>query len=81
MSRAIELTDEHYEIIERVAARRGQTPAALLAGLIEELDDPDGERRSYETEDWFEHLGATEEQVMVASLIAQTRGSAADADA
>lgn len=74
MTKVIELSDEQYPIIERAAAMRSQTPADLLAELIEDLGRHDGAPRHYETEDWFRHLGATEEQITEARRIALTRG-------
>jgi hypothetical protein len=56
MSRAIELSDEQYETIARVAASRGITPDAVLAQLIDGLRDPLTQPRYYELEDWFRHL-------------------------
>lgn len=67
MSKVIELTDEQYQAIERAAQTRGQTPDALLAQLlaqvIEELRDPHRDPRYYETDEWFRHLGASEEMI------------------
>ncbi len=47
-----------------------------------ELDPSDEEAgaEGYETEDWFEHLGASEEQIAVAEQIAQTRSNGLYAD-
>lgn len=63
MSKVIELSDDQYQTIERAAAARGQTPDALLARVIDELRDPQADARYYDTEEWFRHLGATEEQI------------------
>jgi hypothetical protein len=60
MSKVIELSDEQYRTIEQAAARRGQTPDALLAHLIDELRDPRHEPRYYETDEWLRHLGMSE---------------------
>src|SRR5690348_6540216 len=62
MSKVITLTDEQYRTVERAAAR-GQTPETLLAEVIEELRDPHGEPRYYETDDRLRHLGMSEERI------------------
>ncbi len=79
MGKVIELSDEQYETIERVAAARGQTPGAVIAGLIAELAAQNG-AQYYETDDWFRHLGASEEQIAVAQQIAETRSNGYRAD-
>jgi hypothetical protein len=73
MSRALELTDDQYEIFTQAAAARGQTPAELLAAWIEELRESNQEPHHYETEEWFRHLGATEDQIVEAKRIARDR--------
>jgi hypothetical protein len=81
VSRVIELSDEHYRTIERVAAARRQSPASLLANLIESLATSEvGGSPSYETGDWFRHLGATEEQIGEAERVVQARRRTPDAD-
>ncbi len=59
MSKAIQLSDEQYQTFERAAETRGQTPAGLLAQLIEELRDRDP--HYYETDDWLRYLGMSDE--------------------
>jgi predicted DNA-binding protein len=82
MTRVIELTEEQYHTLEQAAAERGRTPDVLLAELIEDLRDRDREPHYFETEDWFRHLGATEEQIAESAKIAQERGrEPRDADA
>jgi len=73
MSKSIELTDEQYATIEQAAKMQGRTPAALIAQWVENLRGGDRERGAYETEDWFRHLGATEEQIAEARRIARSR--------
>ena len=62
MSEMIEISEEHYRVLESAARALGQTPQTLLAHMIDSLT-VSGTRRVYETEDWFRHLGATEEQI------------------
>ena len=38
MSRVIELTDEQYETLRRVAEARGQTPDAVIAAEDDDAD-------------------------------------------
>jgi hypothetical protein len=63
MSKTIELTDEQYTILEEAAAARGKEAEALLAELIDEVRDPMKHPRYHETDDWFRHLGMSEEEV------------------
>ena len=79
MSKVIELTDEQYQTLAQAAAARGQTLDALLAEWIEELRDRNREPRYYETDDWFRHLGATEEQIAEAKRMAQARSETGNA--
>lgn len=79
MSKAIELSDEQYRTIELAAAARGQTPAALLARVIDDLRDPRTDPRHYETGEWFRHLGATDEQIVESTRRAADERSNADA--
>ena len=74
MSRVIELTEEQYRAIEDAARAEGQTPDALVATWIEGLRTRGP--RYFETEEWFRHLGATEEQIAEARHIARERGDA-----
>lgn len=73
MSRILELTDEQYETFSQAAAAKGQTPEELLAAWIEELREGNREPHHYETEEWFRHLGATEDQIAEAKRIARER--------
>ena len=81
MSKTIELTDEQYATITRVAQERGQTPAALITEVMQELRDPDREPRWYETDDWLRHLGVSDERIHRANeRLAQARRPMANAD-
>jgi len=63
ISRVTKLSDEQYPSLERAAAARGQTPGDLLAKVIDAPRDPHGDPRYFDTDEWFRHLGATEEQI------------------
>ena len=78
MSKTIQVTDEQYETITRAAASRGTTPEAVLAQLIEELRDPLTQPRYYELEDWFRHLGMSDDEIADVKSEAEADG---DADA
>jgi hypothetical protein len=73
MPKTIELTDEQYATITRAAQERGQSPAMLVAEVAEELRDPLYTPRYFETDEWFRHLGATDEQIAEAYRIARSR--------
>lgn len=82
MSKVIELSDEQYRTIERAAAARGQTPDDLLAKVIDALRDPHQDPRYFDTDEWFRHLGATEEEITESARLArEERGEGANADA
>lgn len=70
MSHVLELTDEQYQTIERATAECGQTPDALIASWIAALDAAPEVLVPYETEDWFRHLGLTEEQIAESARLA-----------
>ncbi|HEX6123546.1 MAG TPA: hypothetical protein VFY89_10320 [Ktedonobacterales bacterium] len=78
MSKTIQVTDEQYETITRAAASRGTTPEAVLAQLIEGLRDPLTQPRYYEMEDWFRHLGMSDDEITDIKREAEADG---DADA
>lgn len=63
MSHMFEVTEEQYQILEHAAQSKGQTPDALLARWIEELRDPRVQPRYYETDEWFRHLGMSDEEI------------------
>jgi len=86
MSKVIELSDEQYRTVERAAAARGQNPDTLLAEAlaqaIEELRDPHTDPRYYETDDWLQHLGVSEERIREANARFVAHATeAVDADA
>lgn len=60
MSHVIELSEKAYETLQELAAREGQSSATVMEALIESArrDGP-----FYETEDWFRHLGMTDEDI------------------
>jgi cobalamin biosynthesis protein CbiD len=76
MSYVIELSDEQYETLQRAAEERGETLANLLTTLAEEVRSRKSPAHAYTTEEWFRHLGATDEQIAEARRIARERSNA-----
>ena len=76
MSHVLELTDEQYQTLTEAARKRGQSAGSLIAQLIEELAEANREPQQFETEDWFRHLGASDEQIAEAKRIARERSDA-----
>lgn len=73
MSHAFQLSDQAFQKLEQLAMQQKQPPEVVIEALIDSAlsDGP-----FYETEDWFRHLGASEE------MIRQAREQAdSDADA
>ncbi|HKV84724.1 MAG TPA: hypothetical protein VJN88_09220 [Ktedonobacterales bacterium] len=68
MSHAIHLSDEAYQLLKRLARDRAQEPEVVLEELIGSAQS--SVRTAYETEDWFRHLGATEEQIRESARLA-----------
>jgi predicted transcriptional regulator len=81
MSKTIELSDEQYQAIERLAASRGQTADALVRRFVEDLATHADNSVDFETEGWFRHLGATNEQIAEAKRIVRKRTASHVADA
>lgn len=65
MSRVFELTDEQYQIIEKVAETEGRTPQELFLAwtLEEEARYRQAHPTHYETDDWLRHLGVSDEEI------------------
>ena len=80
MSKTIELTDEQYAAIEEAARCRRRTARALIYEWVAALRDGGGVHGVYETDDWFRHLGATEEEIAEAKRIAAERTEALRAE-
>ena len=76
MGKTIELADEQYAAIEEAAKCRRRTPQALIDEWVEALREGGRVHGVYETDDWFRHLGATEEQIAEAKRLAAERTEA-----
>jgi hypothetical protein len=62
MSHALTISDTAYESLKQIAERQGQSPEAIIEGWIAATNSGDNRPR-YETEDWFRHLGVSEERI------------------
>ena len=76
MSHALAISDNAYEMLKQIAERQGQSPEAIVEGWIA-ATSPGDNRPRYETEDWFRHLGVSEERIRKA----RERAASEDADA
>jgi hypothetical protein len=66
--RIIEISDTAYHVLEELARQQGSTPDAVAEDLITLASPDDGPY--YATEDWFRHLGATEDQIHESARLA-----------
>ena len=61
MSKMIELTDAQYAALESAASSKGRSPNDILAELIAGLEEQAGKPVYYATDDWFRHLGVSDD--------------------
>jgi hypothetical protein len=86
MSQVIELPDETYRRLEELAAEQGQSPVEVIETLITGAEAFGAGkyyyagRHYYELDDWFRHLGMSEEEIAEADAQLAAE-EAADADA
>jgi len=68
MSQVIQISDDAFHILEVLAQREGQTPAKLVEAWAMDRapHDPHKEPRYYTTDEWFRHLGVSEERIQAA---------------
>jgi hypothetical protein len=71
MSHAFQISDEIYEKVAELAAARGKTPDALFQLWIQQNLARDLGPGPYETDDWFRHLGESEEMIRLSRQIAE----------
>ena len=64
MSHSVALSDAAYETLQAIASREGVTLEAAMERLIAAAGASNGPY--YETEDWFRHLGMTEDEIRAA---------------
>ena len=75
MSHSVALSDAAFETLRAIATRDGVTPEAAIERLIAAASASNGPY--YETEDWFRHLGMSEDEIREA----RERAELDDADA
>lgn len=75
MTHALTISEAAYETLKQLAEQQGQSPEAIVEGWISATSR--GDRPRYETEDWFRHLGVSEERIRKA----RERAASEDADA
>lgn len=65
MSHAIHISDEAYRQLKRVADESEDTPAVIVESLITSMAIGPGGRENhyYSLDNWFRHLGMTEEEI------------------
>ncbi len=61
MTQSVTLSEAAYQSLQKIAAREGRTPESVIERLIAAASQNDGP--NYETEDWFRHLGMTEDEI------------------
>lgn len=81
MSHTIELSDEQYTTLARVATERGEPIAVVIAEVAEALRDRILEPRYYETDEWLRHLGVSDEDIEASNRRVETLLAGEDADA
>lgn len=71
MNHVFELSDEHYEMVRRLAEAEGRTPEDLFLAWTSEVEDRYRREHPtyYETNAWLRHLGATDEQIREAERL------------
>ncbi|GEM_PF-955534 len=75
------ISDRSYQKLQALAQEQGQTPEAFIESWVEQQGlerhdpehDPYTNPRYYTTEEWFGHLGMTEEQIRRAAQLASNR--------
>ena len=73
MDRTIVLSDDAYQALCELAQQTGQTPDATAEALIVNARQ---QGPFYETDDWFRHLGMTEEEIAEAKAVADADAGA-----
>jgi hypothetical protein len=69
VSQLVQISDAAYQLLQELAAQQGQSPEATMEALITSAGTG---HRYYETEDWFRHLGVSEERIRGARELADS---------
>jgi hypothetical protein len=75
MSHNFTVTDEQYAIIARHAMSKGMHPDDSMSAWIEDLNQTP---TYYETDDWFRHLGVSEERIAAINTLIAREESAGE---
>lgn len=63
MSHVIEISEEAYQRLERLAGQQSQSPTEVVEALISHAEEASHEHHYYDLDDWFRHLGMTDEEM------------------
>jgi hypothetical protein len=63
MGHTIHISDDIYQMLEKLAAQQGQPPETVVEGLITAADATSMDHHYYELDDWLHHLGVTDEEI------------------
>lgn len=80
MSHAIHISDEAYQKLEQLAQDSGESPESVVEGFVYAATASTREPHYYELDEWFRHLGMTDEEMAEADAELEAE-DAADADA
>ncbi len=61
MTQSVRISDVAYRALQTLAERQGEPPETIVERLIASALPDDGPY--YETEEWFRHLGVSEERI------------------
>lgn len=79
MSHAIHISDDAYQKLEQLAQDSGESPEAVVEGFVYAATASTREPHYYELDEWFRHLGMTDEEMAEADAAVEAE-DAADAD-
>lgn len=79
VSHTIEISDEAYRKLERIAAESHIAPALIVEGFIDTAAGTTQEYHYYELDEWFRHLGMTDDEIAEADAELEAE-EATDAD-
>jgi len=83
MSQILHISEDAYRILESLAQREGHTPAEIVESwaVAHAPRDPQTQPHYYTTDEWFRHLGMSEQDIAEAKASAAADVGEYDADA
>lgn len=63
MSHAILISDEAYQKLAQLAQESGESPQSVIEGFVFAATASTREPHYYELDEWFRHLGVTDEEI------------------